>query len=38
MMVDLTTVHAAILNRYLGRQATAQFLARHRAVQSAHAA
>ena len=38
MMVDLTTVHAAILSRYLGRQATAQFLARHRAVQSAHAA
>jgi putative hemolysin len=38
MMVDLTTVDAAILNRYLGRQATAQFLARHRAVQSAHAA
>lgn len=38
MMVDLTTVDAAILNRYLGRQATAEFLARHRAVQSAHAA
>jgi putative hemolysin len=38
MMVDLTTVDGAILNRYLGRQATAQFLARHRAVQSAHAA
>jgi len=38
MMVDLTTVDAAILNRYLGRQAAAQFLARHRAVQSAHAA
>lgn len=38
MMVDLTKVDAAILNRYMGRQATAQFLARHRAVQSAHAA
>jgi putative hemolysin len=38
MMVDLTTVDRAILNRYLGRQATAQFLARHRAGQSAHAA
>ena len=38
MMVDLTTVDAAILNRYLGRQATAEFLARHRSVQSAHAA
>jgi hypothetical protein len=34
MMVDLTTVDAAILNRYLGRQEAAQFLARHRAVQS----
>ena len=38
MMVDLTKVDAAILNRYMGRHATAQFLARHRAVQSAHAA
>jgi putative hemolysin len=38
MMVDLTTVDGAILNRYLGRQATGQFLARHRAVQSGHAA
>jgi putative hemolysin len=38
MMVDLTTVDAAILNRYMGRQATAQFLTRHRAVQSARAA
>ena len=38
MMVDLTTVDDAILNRYLGRQATAEFLARHRDVQSAHAA
>jgi len=38
MMVDLTTVDAAILNRYLGREPTAQFLARHRGVQSAHAA
>ena len=38
MMVDLTKVDAAILNRYMGRDATAQFLARHRAVQSAHAA
>jgi len=38
MMVDLTSVDAAILHRYLGRHATAQFLARHRALQSAHAA
>jgi putative hemolysin len=38
MMVDLTTVDTAILNRYLGRQEAAQFLARHRATQSAHAA
>ena len=38
MMVDLTTVDGAILNRYLGRQPTAEFLARHRSVQSAHAA
>jgi putative hemolysin len=38
MMVDLTTVDAAILNRYLGRQEAAEFLARNRAVQSAHAA
>ena len=38
MMVDLATVDPAILNRYLGRQEAAQFLARHRGVQSAHAA
>ena len=38
MMVDLTTVDAVILNRYLGRQEAVQFLARHRAAQSAHAA
>jgi putative hemolysin len=38
MMVDLTSVDTAILHRYLGRHATAHFLARHRAVQSAHAA
>ena len=38
MTVDLTTIDAAILNRYLGRQATGEFLARHRAVQSANAA
>jgi putative hemolysin len=38
MMVNLTTVDAAILNRYLGRQEAAEFLARHRAVQSAQAA
>jgi putative hemolysin len=38
MMVDLTKVDAAILNRYMGRQATAQFLTRHRAVAPAHAA
>jgi hypothetical protein len=38
MMVDLTTVDAAILNRYMGRQASSEFLARHRAVHPAHAA
>ena len=38
MMVDLTTVDAAILNRYLGRQEAAQFLARHRGVHTAYAA
>jgi hypothetical protein len=38
MMVDLTKVDAAILNRYMGRQATAQFLTHHRVVASAHAA
>ena len=38
MMVDLTAVDAAILNRYMGRPEAAQFLARHRAVHSAHAA
>ena len=38
MMVDLTTVDSAILNRYLGRRQAVQFLARHRARQSAHAA
>jgi len=38
MMVDLASVDAAILRRYLGRHATAQFLARHCTAQSAHAA
>jgi putative hemolysin len=38
MMVDLTTVDVAILNRYLGRQEAAQFLAHHRAKQHAAAA
>jgi len=38
MMVDLAKVDAAILNRYMGRQATAQFLTHHRVVASAHAA
>ena len=38
MMVDLTKVDATILNRYMGRQTAAQFLTRHRAVSSAHAA
>jgi hypothetical protein len=38
MMVDLTAVDSKILNRYLGRQEAAQFLARHRGRQSAHAA
>jgi len=38
MMVDLTRVDAAILNRYMGRPAAAEFLARHRASRSAHAA
>jgi putative hemolysin len=38
MMVDLTSVDPAILNRYLGRQETVRFLAHHRAAQPAHAA
>jgi len=38
MMVDLTVVDPAILNRYFGRQQAAQFLARHRSGQSTHAA
>jgi putative hemolysin len=38
MMVDLTAVDSAILNRYFGRQEAAEFLARHRRGQSAHAA
>jgi putative hemolysin len=38
MMVDLTTVDTAILNRYLGRQEAVQFLARHRPMLSTHAA
>ena len=38
MMVDLTAVDAPILNRYFGRQEAANFLARHRGRQSAHAA
>jgi hypothetical protein len=29
MMVDLTTVEPSILQRYLGREGTASFLARH---------
>jgi putative hemolysin len=38
MMVDLTTVDPAILNRYFGRQEAARFLAWHRRPQSADAA
>jgi hypothetical protein len=38
MMVDLTTVDSAILNRYMGRQRTADFLAWHQHTQSPHAA
>jgi putative hemolysin len=38
MMVDLTVVDRAILNRYFGRQEAGAFLARHRGRQSAHAA
>jgi putative hemolysin len=38
MMVDLAAVDPAILNRYLGRQETAQYLAVHRRRLSAHAA
>jgi len=38
MMVDLTTVDQAILNRYFGRQEAARFLAWHRRSQSADAA
>jgi len=38
MMVDLTSVNPAILNRYLGRQEAARFLAWHRPPQSAEAA
>ena len=38
MMVDLTAVDPAILNRYFGRHEAAQFLALHRGGQPAHAA
>lgn len=38
MMVDLTTVQPAILNRYFGREEAARFLALHRLPQSADAA
>jgi putative hemolysin len=38
MMVDLTTVDQAILNRYLGRDEAARFLAWHRSEPSSHAA
>jgi putative hemolysin len=38
MMVDLTTVDPAILNRYFGRQEAARFLAWRRRPQSADAA
>jgi len=38
MMVDLTTVDTAILNRYLGCQEAARFLAWHRGSQSEDAA
>jgi putative hemolysin len=38
MMVDLTAVDPAILNRYLGRREADTYLARHRGGQPAHAA
>jgi len=38
MMVDLTAVDSAILNRYLGRQEAADFLARHQRERSVYAA
>jgi hypothetical protein len=38
MMVDLTAVTPAILNRYFGRTAAADFLAYHRRKPSASAA
>jgi putative hemolysin len=38
MMVDLTTVDPAILNRYFGRHEAARFLAWHRGSRSADAA
>jgi len=38
MMVDVTTVDAAILNRYFGRQEAARFLDWHRGPQTADAA
>lgn len=38
MMVDLTTVDPAILNRYFGRHEAARFLALHRQPQSVDAA
>jgi putative hemolysin len=38
MMVDLTTVDPAILNRYFGRQEAARFLEHHRVRRPAHAA
>jgi putative hemolysin len=38
MLVDLTTVDRAILNRYLGRTEAAAVLARHQGLQAANAA
>jgi len=38
LMVDLVAVDPAILSRYFGPREAAQFLARHRSGQSAHAA
>ena len=38
MMVDLTAVDSAILNRYFGRQEAADFLARHQRERSVRAA
>ena len=38
MMVDLTAVDSAILNRYFGRQEAADFLARHQRERSVYAA